>query len=183
MRLRLRLATGALGMAGLFAMLAAPAGVAAATPLPTAASAVATAACTDGHWPASVQGMPVTFKAGARAGDYIWHDSKGWHLRVTHVGTHAVVFTGTIRASAPLDADPVKLEPSDHFTVSPDRRTITYRFVNYGRIDGLDFRTACARTLGFRGAMAGHLLPTWRIWVGHYGRHPLENPFLIVRIR
>jgi hypothetical protein len=183
MRLRLRIATGALGMAGLVGMLAAPAGAAAASPLPTAASAVATAACNDGHWPASVQGMPVTFKAGARAGDYIWHDSKGWHLRVTHAGSHAVVFRGTIHASAPLDADPVKLEPSDQFTVSADRKTITYRFVNYGHIDGLDFRTSCAKTLGFRGAMAGHKLPTWRIWLGHHGRHPLENPFVVIRIR
>lgn len=182
MRLRLRIATGALGMAGLVAMLAAPAGVAAASPAPTAAAGVATAACTDGHWPASVQGMPVNFKAGARGGDYIWHDSKGWHLRVTHAGSHAVVFTGTIHASAPLDADPVKLEPSDHFTVSADRKTITYRFVNYGHVDGLDFTTACAKSVGFRGAMAGHKLPTWRIWLGHNGRHPLENPFIVIRI-
>jgi hypothetical protein len=61
--------------------------------------------------------------------------------------------------------------------------TITYRFVNYGHIDGLDFKTACARSVAFRGAMAGHKLPTWRIWLGHYGRHPLENPFVVIRIR
>lgn len=182
MRLRLRIATGALGLASALAMVAAPAGVAAASTTTVAAPTVIAPVCTDGHWPASVQGMPVVFKAGARAGDYIWHNSAGWHLRVTHAGTGAVVFTGTIHASAPLDADPVKLEPSDQFTVSADRMTITYRFVNYGHIDGLDFKTACAKTVSFRGGMSGHKLPTWRIWLGHYGRHPLENPFVIVRI-
>ena len=182
MRLRLRIATGALGMAGVLGMLAAPAGVAAASTSPAAAPTVATTVCTDGHWPAAVQGKPMQFKSGGRAGDYIWHDSAGWHLRVTHPGSRGVVFTGTIRASAPLDGDPVKLESNDHFTVSADRKTITYRFVNYGHVDGLDFKTACAKTLAFRGAMAGHKLPTWRIWLGHNGRHPLENPFVIVRI-
>jgi hypothetical protein len=170
-------------MAGAIAMLAAPAGVAAASPAPTAASAVTTATvCPDGHWPGSVQGVPVNFKAGARAGDYIWHDRNGWHLRVTHAGSRGVVFSGTIHASAPLDADPVKLEQNDQFTVSADRKTITYRFVNYGRIDGLDFKTSCAKTLSFRGLMAGHKLPIWRIWIGHRGLHPLENPFVIRRI-
>lgn len=183
MRLRLRIATGALGLSGALAMLAAPAGVAAATPAPATTATVTTTTCADGHWPASVQGKPMTFKAGARAGDYIWHDSAGWHVRVTHAGSQAVVFSGTIRSSAPLDADPVKLEANDHLTVSADRMTITYRFVNYGHIDGFDFKTSCAKTLVFRGLMSGHRLPTSRIWVGHNGRHPLENPFVIRRIR
>ena len=52
MRLRLRIASGALGVAGALAMIAAPAGVAAAGPTPTAATAVTTATCADGHWPA-----------------------------------------------------------------------------------------------------------------------------------
>lgn len=179
MRLRLRIATGALGMAGALAMLGAPTGVAAATPSPTA---VTTAVCPDGHWPISVQGKPLVFKAGARAGDYIWHDSAGWHLRVTHAGSQGVVFSGTIRSSAPLDAEPVRLEANDHITVSADRLTIAYRFVNYGHIDGFDFRTSCAKTLVFRGLMSGHRLPIGRIWIGHNGRHPLENPFVIRRI-
>jgi hypothetical protein len=182
MRLRLRIATGALGMAGVLGMLAAPVGVAAATTSAATAATTSATTCTDGHWPASVQGVPTTFKAGARAGDYLWHDSHGWHLRVTHPGSYGVVFSGTIHASAPLDADPVKLESSDAFTVSADRKTITYRFVNYGRINGLDFKTSCARALTVRGSMSGHKLLPARIWLGHYGRHPLSNPFVIIRV-
>jgi hypothetical protein len=187
MRLRLRIATGALGMAGALAMLAAPVGVAAASPSPTAAptvatTTVATTACTNGHWPASVQGVPKVFKAGARAGDYIWHDRNGWHLRVTHAGSRGVVFSGVIRSSAPLTATGVKLEKNDHFTVSADLKSISYRFVNYGHIDGIDFKTSCAKQLSFRGAMAGHLLPIGRIWVGARGLHPLQNPFIVRRV-
>ena len=183
MHLRTRLAAGALGVSGAFTLLAAPAGVAAATvPAAAPATTVTTAACPDGHWPASVQGRPVQFHAGATGGDYIWHDSNGWHVRATHHGSNHVVFTGRIVSSAPLDAVPVKLEKNDVVTVSADKKTITYRFNNYGAIDGFDFRTSCAKHLTISGRMGAFRLPTGRIWLGHYGRHPLENPFVVIRI-
>jgi len=126
--------------------------------------------------------VPTTFKAGGRAGDYIWHDSKGWHVRVTHPGSKGIVFSGTIHSSAPLDAAPVKLEKNDWIAVSADHKTITYRFTNYGYIDGFDFTTSCAKALSFRGLMGGHRLGIGHIWIGHNGRHPLENPFVVRRI-
>jgi hypothetical protein len=162
------------------ALVGAPAGVVASTSGATVATPAAV--CTDGHWPSSVQGRPTLFKAGASAGDYIWHDAAGWHLRVTHPGHGRVVFTGTIVASAPLDATPVKLEKNDVVTLSADGKTITYRLVNYGAIDGFDFTTKCARQVSFAGRMNGVRLATWRIRVGHWDRHPLENPFAIRRI-
>ncbi|HEY5628436.1 MAG TPA: hypothetical protein VIR16_02910 [Candidatus Limnocylindrales bacterium] len=168
------------GLSTVLALAGTPTSVAASTVGSTVASTSAT--CTDGHWPVSVQGRPTLFRAGARAGDYIWHDSTGWHLRVTHSGTGRVVFTGVIVASAPLDATPVKLERSDVVTVGADRRTITYRLVNYGGIDGFDFKTSCAARITFSGRMAGVLLPTSRIWIGRYDRHPLENPFTVRRV-
>ena len=183
MNLRTRIAAGGLAVAGTLSLLAAPAGVAAASEPATAASETVTnAACTDGHWPASVQGRPIQFHANATGGDYIWHDSKGWHLRVTHHGTGHVVFTGKIVSSAPLDEVPVKLEKNDVVTLSADKRTITYRYNNYGAIDGFDFVTSCAKHLTFYGRMGSFRLTDGRIWIGHYGRHPLENPFTISRI-
>jgi hypothetical protein len=168
------------GLSSLLALVGAPAGVAAST----AGSAVAatSAACTDGSWPASVQGRPTLFQAGATAGDYIWHDSAGWHVRVTHPGADRVVFTGVIVASAPLDATPVRLEENDVVTVGADMRTITYRLVNYGGVDGFDFTTSCAARVTFGGRAGGDLLPIWRVWVGHNDRHPLENPFVVRRV-
>jgi len=140
-----------------------------------------TGTCDEGRWPARVQGQPLTFKAGARAGDYLWHDGNGWHLRVTHPGSAKVIFSGRIVSSTPLTVTPYRLESGDVYTLSADKKTLTYRFADHGRIDGLDFRTACANRLWFRGSMAGVKLPVGRIWVGRAGHHPLHNPFVILR--
>ena len=77
----------------------------------------------------------------------------------------------------------VALESEDKITISGDHKTIWYRFVNHGSIDGIDFKTACATRLTFTGAMDGVGLPVSRIWVGVNGRHPLQNPFVVVRVR
>ena len=79
----------------------------------------------------------------------------------------------------PLSVSGYKLESGDRFVLSDDKLTLTYRFANYGHIDGLDFRTACATKLRVRGSMAGEKLPVGRIWIGRAGTHPLSNPFLI----
>jgi hypothetical protein len=179
-RLRRSLATGLLCLSGLGIAFAVPVGVAAAAPAAATTMTTATT-CNAGHWPASVQGR-LRFHVGSRAGDYIWHDATGWHLRVTHPGRRAVVFSGTIKADEALSVKGVRLEAGDTFTVSPDQKTVTYRFVNHGRIDGLDFTTACAKHLVFGARMNGLRLPTGRIWIGQLGRHPLENPFVVRRI-
>ena len=159
-----------------------PAGMfaATATAATTATGATATT-CDEGRWPARVQGQPTTFAAGARAGDYIWHDANGWHLRFTHPGTARVTFSGTVVSNAPLSVKGYRLESGDSFSLSADHKTLAYHFANYGRIDGLDIRTACASRLAFKGLMAGLKLPVGRIWVGHAGNHPLQNPFVILR--
>jgi hypothetical protein len=154
--------------------------IGAALIVPTTAAA-ATATCDEGRWPAATQGAPVTWKAGARAGDYIWHNANGWHLRVTHPGTRRVVFSGKIVSDAPLTVTPLSLEAGDVLTLSADKLTLTYRFVNHGRIDGFDFRTACATLLKVKGGMSGAKLPIGRIWIGRAGHHPLSNPFAIGR--
>ncbi len=169
----------ALGLSAMFAVLAIPATTFAATN--DTASATTATTCDEGRWPARVQGQPATLKAGARAGDYLWHDANGWHLRFTHPGSAKVIFSGTIVSNAALSVKGYKLEKGDSFHVSADRKTVTYRFSNYGKIDGLDFRTACASRLWFKGLMGGTTLPVGRIWVGRGGNHPLQNPFVITR--
>lgn len=136
----------------------------------------------DGHWPASTQGKPTMYKSGGRAGNYLWHDANGWHLRVTKVSSAKAIFSGRIRADKPMTVKGVALEKSDSFTLSADGLTLTYRFANYGHVDGLDFKTACAGRLAIAGSMNGHKLPIGRIWVGKNGRHPLQNSFAIRRV-
>ena len=177
---RLRLSS-LLTISALCASLSIPAALFAAEP--ATVTTTTTTTCSETHWPASVQGAPATLKAGARAGDYIWHNSSGWHLRATHVGHAKVIFTGRIVSNTPMTVAPYRLEKSDRLTLSADKLTLTYRFANYGYIDGFDFRTACAHKLVFRGAMNGVKLPTSRIWIGHDGRHPLQNPFAVLRTR
>jgi hypothetical protein len=185
MKLRLSIAAGALAISGLAAALA-PVTTLAATPAATAAgtavSASTTATTCTGHWPRAVQGVPTAWHSGARAGDYIWHDSAGWHFRVTHATSSRVVFSGTIVSSQPLADAPVKLEGRDFVALSADRRTITYRLYNYGHVDGFNFRTECGQSLRFTGFMSGNKLALNRIVIGHDNRHPLQNPFTITRV-
>ena len=168
----------AIALIALAVGLVAPAGASAATTAAT--DGVTVTSCAGGAWPLSVQGMPAVH-AGSAAGDYIWHDATGWHLRVTHASATGFVFSGTIRANRPLHVTGYRLETGDKFTVSADHLSVTYRFVNHGRLDGLNFTTACATRLAFGGRMNGTALPVRRIWIGRAGRHPLQNPFVILR--
>jgi hypothetical protein len=179
-RPRRRLVALGLALSASVAILVAPASAFAATSTATATDGASTTACTGGAWPWSVQGAP-SFHAGSPAGDYLWHSSTGWHLRVTHASTSPVVFTGTIRANRPLRVTGYRLEGEDSFTVSADGLSVTYRFRNHGGLDGIDFTTACATKLGVSGRLNGVLLPVRRIWLGHAGVHPLQNPFAIYR--
>jgi len=157
--------------------LVAPAATSAASPTSTTTEATCA-----GRWPSSVQGAPTLLRSGGRAGDYIWHNSTGWHLRVTHTTSSRMVFSGRITATAPLKVTPYQLEGGDWIALSADRLTITYRFYNYGHLDGLDFTTACARRVTFSGYVNGTKLPTSRLWIGRDNRHPLQNPFAVLRI-
>jgi hypothetical protein len=178
-RVARRLAAPLLALAGLSAALILPASTfAATTTVPTTDGS--SSACAGGAWPASVQGAQAV-AAGTAAGDHLWHDATGWHLRVTHVGTTRAIYTGSIHANRPLNVHGYRLESGDTFTLSADHLTVTYRFANYGKVDGLDFTTDCATRLGVGGRLNGALLPVRRIWLGRTMRHPLQNPFVILR--
>ena len=92
------------------------------------------------------------------------------------------MFTGRIVASAPMTVTPFRTEAGDTIALSADKLTLTYTFYNFGYVDGLDFRTDCARRLTFSGSVAGVKLPTSRIWLGYRNHHPLENLFVIIRV-
>ena len=95
--------------------------------------------------------------------------------------TSKLAFAGRIVANAPMSVAPVRLEKGDVFTLSADKKTVTYRFANYGNVDGLDIKTSCATRLSIRGSMSGSALRSARIWIGRASHHPLQNPFVITR--
>jgi hypothetical protein len=140
-----------------------------------------TVVCTEAGWPTTVEGRPATFKSGGRAGEYLWHNANGWHLRVTKHRPYARVFSGKIVSDTEMTVKSYHLESNDRWRLSEDKKTLTYRFVNRGYIDGLDIKAPCATKLWVRGSMSGLKLPVGRIWLGSTGLHPLTNPFTIER--
>ena len=111
----------------------------------------------------------------------MWHDSNGWHLRVTHATRQRMVFSGVITASAPITFRPVRDEKRDHISLSADRRTLVFRFVNYGGIDGVDFTNGCADTTRFALALDRHRLGAAHIYIGAGSVQPPHDPFVISR--
>ncbi len=157
---------------------------AASVPAPSSASA-STSGCDtnrDDAWPDVANGVPAGFDAGDTGGVYLWHGPDGWHLRVTHRGDNGRVYTGTIWTAGTIDhVEPVKLEKDDRVATGPAAHVLTFRFVNYGAIDGVDFTTHCADGLHIDLKVDGHELAMERVFVGHTSYHPTTMPFVIRR--
>lgn len=156
----------------------APAGASTTSAAPSAAAA----ACDRAAWEAKVQGAPRHFGAGDRGGDYLWHDSAGFHLRVTHRNDERQVYTGVITSPTAMRLDPVRLEGHDVARLSPDRKTLVFAFADYGHIDGLNFHTDCAATVSVSHLTVGRsLLPADRVFLGSTEAHPATVPFTLHR--
>jgi hypothetical protein len=168
------LATGA-ALAGSLA-LALPAAAVTGAPTPTQLR------CDKAAWEAKVQGNPHV-DGGDAAGDYLWHDSYGFHLRVTHVRNSRQVYRGSITSSARLRLDPARLEGRDTVALSADHRTMTFAFYNYGHIDGVNFHTDCATALRVsRLSVDGTALPRTHVYLGAHQAHPADVPFIVHRV-
>jgi hypothetical protein len=156
--------------------LAAPAGAATA-PSPTAA------ACDKAPWEAAVQGRPAGFGAGSPSGDYLWHDRRGFHLRVTHAAHDRRVYRGTITSSAPMRIDRVKLEKGDRVALSSNRRTLVFAFANHGYVDGVNFHAFCASKVTVAHLRVGaHRLGKAHVYLGAAKAHPAAVPFTVHRV-
>jgi hypothetical protein len=189
LRNRVRLvAPTALGVAALAGSLIAGIGpstaatTSATTSSPTAGAAAR--ACDRTPWERAVQGTPKHVVSGVRGGDYLFHNTTGFHLRVTHRTTERVVYTGKIHSSAPMRMEKVKLEKGDVATLSTDRRTITFAFANFGHLDGINFHTDCAASLTVSHLNAGSkALPKSRVYLGAHKVHPHHATFTVHRIK
>src|SRR3954452_17275218 len=145
------------------------------TPGPSASSA----SC--GSLPSYVEGRPAHLHVRGATGDYIWHDGAGWHLRVTHPTRSRMVFRGVITASSPITFQRVRDEQRDKVTVLNGGKTLVFRFVNHGGIDGVDFRDSCASTMKVALALNGHRLGRNHIYIGAHSARPSRDPFVISR--
>ncbi|MGI8667778.1 MAG: hypothetical protein ACR2N4_17415 [Jatrophihabitans sp.] len=177
--------TAALAVAGLAAAatgviaLTAPANASTST---SPAPAAAAAACDRAPWADRVQGAPLGFAAGDRGGDYLWHDSTGFHLRVTHRDDNRQLYTGVITSTAPMRMDPVKLERGDVAKLSADHRSLVFAFADYGYIDGVNFHTDCASSITVSHLNVGNTaLSADRVYLGLSKAHPAQIPFTVHR--
>lgn len=136
----------------------------------------------DDEWPDVANGVPAGFEAGDASGVYAWHGPDGWHVRVTHRGDTGRVYTGTIWTAGTIDhVTAVKLEKDDQVETGAAGHVLTFRFVDYGGIDGVNFTTHCADGLHVNFRVDGHELPAVRVFAGHTSYHPTSMPFVVRR--
>jgi len=136
--------------------------------------------CREYALPAQVIGAP-TVTAGAAAGARVWHDSTGWHVRITHPGHDALEFTGTLSSPGTMKATGYRLEGHDSITVAADLHSVSFHVVNHGGIDGIDFTDSCSAITRFTFRQNGQQLSPVSVWLGAHGVHPTSQPFTVER--
>ena len=92
-----------------------------------------------------------------------------------------MVFRGVITASAPMTFQRVRDEQRDKVALLNGGKTLVFRFVNHGGIDGVDFTDSCATTMKLALALNGHRLGINRIYIGAHSARPAHDPFVISR--
>ena len=139
--------------------------------------------CSTGVLPNVVMGSP-DVKPGQALGVYLWHGSNGYSLRATHPGTRKVVIAGRLSASNGFsNVTKVRLERADNVTLSADHKTMTFRFTNYGYIDGINFAANCSKLMRVKIRINDAVASPRQIKLGKRRANPTSNPFAIERSR
>ena len=138
------------------------------------------AACTNGTLPAEVQGKPAIAGKGFN-GYRVWHDSSGWHVRVTHPGTSKVTYTGEIRLDRAVNLSTTKLESGDSVRFADMGRVVRFTLRNYGGIDGLNVGGRCAAKITMTLKTGGVATPLDQIGLGAGSAAPQANPVFVTR--
>lgn len=181
MRALHRLGTIGVTTALVGASLLGTAGAASATTTPT--DRPEPTGCAAGVLPVQVVGAPGV-KAQDALGVYLWHGKTGYALRATHPGHQKVVFSGTITVSNTLSAvHRIKLEKADQLIVGPHRHTLTFRFTNYGYLDGINFAAGCSKDVKVTLHIGSAAATPAQVLLGRTKAHPTSVPFTIERTK
>jgi hypothetical protein len=155
-------------------------------PLPQPPPPVAEDTCVKGTWATQDLGRPTSFQAGAN-GAYLWHDPDGgWALRVTHAGPRVrVVFSGSLYSASGqfIDVTTIASGGNDIVYETANKRTVYFRFVDDGWVDGLNFGTECAKAFTVNIHEGAKLASPGAIFLGAGLANPLGNPFRVDRER
>ena len=93
----------------------------------------------------------------------------GFALRVTHSGKRVnAIFSGTLTTTTGkfVDAQGIGDQGNDIVAVGPSGRTILFRFVDFGQVDGLDFGTHCTVAFKVNIHISGSLAPVSALHLG-----------------
>jgi hypothetical protein len=152
-------------------------------PAPTPPAPAPADTCGKGLWPSEVQGRPLYYQAAD--GVYLWYDPDGgWALRATHSGPgDNAVISGTLTTAGKFLDVRRGEQGNDIVAVSGNKRTILFRFVDYGWVDGFDFATRCAGGFSASFYIGGTPVSTSSIHLGAAAVSPATNPFRVVRGR
>jgi hypothetical protein len=153
-------------------------------PAPAAPPSAPADTCVKPGWAQAVQGAPTSFAAGSD-GAYVWYDPDGgWALRFTHADPQDTqIFAGSLSVTSGqfLDLTSLSDRPRDIVALSPNKRTIYFRFVDFGVLDGLNFATHCTKAFAIRIYEGGSLLPANAVHLGSSSANPPSDPFKVAR--
>jgi hypothetical protein len=148
--------------------------------------------------PSASDESPVTIEAGDVQGKpeqnlvkvdnaryFVWHDSKGWHLRtaaraLTQFSGSIRIEEGTIGKLRPIGLEAKGKNP-DRWAVNAERTEIHFEIHTAGSFDGFDFDIAggkpSARIMfDLSQGQQGRRLPR-RVFLGRDGKHPQKSHF------
>jgi hypothetical protein len=102
--------------------------------------------CGDSGWPSSAQGVPAALR-GVTQGYFLWHDGRGWHLRLRAGSTSELV--GSVSASARIRL--LGITSAVRSGLKARRANgFSFRLSGTGKSEGIDFAAACAGSLAVR---------------------------------
>jgi len=145
------------------------------------AASAHTPGCKTGVLPVSVVGSPA-LKAHQALGLYVWHNGSGYSVRATQPGSKRVTISGSVTVSNTIrHVRRVALEAHDSVNVGPKRHTATFRFNNYGYVDGFDFTADCSRTVRVVVKINDAQAAPAQVFLGKNRANPTSVPFTIER--
>ena len=146
--------------------------------VPAGASNAETGTCTTTeHWPVSAAGRPAAHPETDAV--YVWHTSRGWRVRVNDPGADRAVFTGSVKVDGQVFGVGRHLESGAEGVVNTGAHAAYFRFVNFGGVDGLNFKTRCSTTFALTVKRNGVTVPADHVYVGASGQHPSSVPLTI----
>ncbi|MDA8300281.1 MAG: hypothetical protein M0005_01760 [Actinomycetota bacterium] len=158
--------------------------VSGALPSPAPPPSAPADSCVKAGWALAVQGAPGSFTPGADAA-YLWYDANGgWALRFTHAAVQdKVIFAGSLQVASGqfTDVSAMTSQGHDIVALSGNKRTIYFRFVDFGLLDGLNFATHCTKAFTVNIHASGTLVPAGKVYLGSSSANPPSDPFKVAR--